>query len=365
MDPRTHEHAETLVDWSARVEAGDDVVLKVGEEAHDLAVAVAAALGERGANLLATYDSAEVTRAYLRAHDGDFDEDPAYELSLYEQADSVLSLGGSRNVSGTADVPGDRRQAHARARQEIREATLDTDWVKTVHPTRALAQRADMAYPAYQDFVYGAVLRDWEFLAAEMGQLKDLLDDASEIRLRKDGDGTDITMNIDGRSAINSAASVAFDSHNLPSGEVFTAPAASEGVVHFDVPMTIEGRTLRDVRLEFADGEVVDWSAGAGEDAITDVIETDDGARRLGELGIGMNRGIDRPTDSILFDEKMAGTVHLALGRAYEDCLPAGESGNESAVHVDLITDMRADGTELAIDGEPVQRDGTFRWEDD
>jgi aminopeptidase len=365
MDPRVHEHAETLVDWSARVEAGDDVVLTVGEGAHDLAVAVAAALGEREANLLATYDSAEVTRAYLRAHDGAFDEDPAYELSLYEQADSVLSLGGSRNVSTSADVPGDRRQAHARARQAIREATLDTDWVKTVHPTRALAQRAGMAFPAYQDFVYGAVLRDWESLADEMGQLKDLLDDASEVRIRKDADGTDLTMAVEGRTAINSAASVAYDSHNLPSGEVFTAPAATEGVVHFDVPMTIEGRTVRDVRLEFADGEVVDWAAGSGEAAIADVVETDDGARRLGELGIGMNRGIDRPTDSILFDEKMAGTVHLALGRAYEDCLPAGESGNDSAVHVDLITDMRAAGTELSIDGEPVQRDGTFRWEDE
>jgi len=364
MDPRVTEHAETLVDWSARIERGDDVVLQVGEGAHDLAVAVAAVLGERGANLLATYDSAEIRRAYLRAHDGDFDSDPAFELALYERADSVLALGGSRNVAGTADVPGERRQAFSRAREAIREARLDTDWVKTVHPTRALAQRADMASAAYRDFVYGAVLRDWETLAAEMGRLKDVLDAGSEVRLLKEGDGTDLTMGIEGRTAINSAASVAYDSHNLPSGEVFTAPTGTEGTVHFDVPMTIRGRTVRDVTLEFDDGEVVDWAAAAGEAAIAEVLDTDDGARRLGELGVGMNRGIDRPTDSILFDEKMAGTVHLALGRAYADCLPEGEGGNRSAVHVDLITDMRAADTALLVDGEPIQRDGLFRWED-
>jgi len=364
MDPRVREHAETLVDWSARIDSGDDVVLSVGEGAHDLAVAVAEALGEREANLLATYDSGEVSRAYLSSYEGTFEDDPAFELALYERADSVLSLGGSRNVSATADVAGDRRQAYSRSRQRIREARLATDWVKTVHPTRALAQRAGMAYEAYRDFVYGAVLRDWEALAAEMSQLQEILDAGSEVRLRTDADGTDLTMSIAGRTAINSAASVAYDSHNLPSGEVFTAPEATEGVVHFDVPMTVQGRTVRDVRLEFEDGAIVDWAAGAGEDAITEVIETDDGARRLGELGIGMNRGIDRPTDSILFDEKMAGTVHLALGRAYSDCVPDGESGNESAVHVDLLTDMRESGTELLVDGEVVQRDGVFRWED-
>ncbi|MFT4923714.1 MAG: aminopeptidase, partial [Haloarculaceae archaeon] len=142
------------------------------------------------------------------------------------------------------------------------------------------------------------------------------------------------------------------------------APHATTGEVHFDVPMTVRGRRVRDVHLTFEDGEVVDWAAGEGEDVIESVVETDAGSRRLGELGVGMNRGITRPTDQILFDEKMAGTVHLALGRAYEACLSEGESGTDSAVHVDLITDMRADGTSLVVDGETVQRDGIFRWED-
>ncbi|WP_459191649.1 aminopeptidase [Halosimplex sp. J119] len=361
MDERVREHAEILVDWSAQIEDGDNVVVSVDEGAHELAVAVAEALGERGANLTTVYSSEEVQRAYLRAHDDEFDEDPIHELSLYENADSVLSLGGGRNTAATADVPGERTQRHGRARQEIREARLATDWVSTVHPTRALAQQAGMAYEEYADFVYDATLRDWERLAEEMGQLKEILDDGEEVRIVNEG--TDLTLSIGGRTAVNSAASVAYDSHNLPSGEVFTAPSDATGVVTFDVPMTIRGHDVRDVKLTFDDGVVTDWEAAQGEAVVKEIIETDEGSKRLGELGVGMNRGIDRPTGRILFDEKMAGTVHLALGRAYDANLPDGESGNDSAVHVDLITDMTGD-SRLEVDGDVVQRDGTFRWED-
>ncbi|MFB6142380.1 MAG: aminopeptidase [Halorientalis sp.] len=362
MDERVHDHAETLVDWSARIEAGDDVVVRVAEGAHDLAVAVAAALGDRGANPLTVYASDEVQRAYLRGHEGEFETDPGHELALYERADSVLSLGGGRNTTALADVPADRRQAAARSRQGVREARLATDWVSTVHPTRSLAQQAGMAFEEYRDFVYDAVLRDWEGLAAEMGRLKDVLDGGSEVRI-VDAD-TDLTLSIENRVAVNSTASVADDSHNLPSGEVFTAPAAAEGTVTFDVPMTIQDQRVRDVTLEFADGEVVDFAAAQGERAIAEVLDTDAGARRLGELGVGMNPGIDRPTDTILFDEKMRGTVHLALGRAYAANFPPGheDERTESAVHQDLVRRMD-EGSRLEVDGEPVQRDGTFRWE--
>ncbi|MDQ2073397.1 aminopeptidase [Haloarcula sp. NS06] len=361
MDDRIREHARILVDWSARIDAGDDVVLAVEDGAHDLAVAVAEQLGDRGANLLSTYQSDELTRAYLQAHDGSFTENPEYELALYERADSVLFLKGSRNTTETADVDSDRRQAYSTARQEIREARLDTDWVSTQHPTRAMAQQAGMAYDTYQDFVYDATLRDWEALADEQARLKDILDDGKEVRIV--ANGTDITLFIDGRIAVNSAASVAYDSHNLPSGEVFTAPYDTAGVVTFDVPMTIQGRRIKNVEMTFKDGVVVDWSAEQGEAVIDEIIGTDSGSRQLGELGIGMNRGVDRITDNILFDEKMGGTVHLALGRAYDACLPKGESGNDSAVHEDLITTM-GEGSRLEVDGEVVQKDGVFRWED-
>ena len=360
MDERVHEHADVLVNWSARVAGGDDVVVVVDEGAHDLAVAVGEKLGERNANMLTLYRSDEIMRAHLRAHDGDFDENPAPELAVYENADVVLVLSGSRNTMGKADVPGETKQAYDKSRMDIRETRLGTDWVSTVHPTRAHAQQAGMAYEEYQDFVYSAVLRDWESLADEMAKMKTLLDDGSEVRIVKEN--TDISMSIEGRTAVNSCASVAYDSHNLPSGEVFTAPHATEGEVFFDVPMTHQGQRIHNVHLTFEDGEVVEFSADTGEDVLADILDTDDGARKLGELGIGMNRGIDRFTDSILFDEKMGDTVHLAVGRAYDACLPEGEAGNDSATHVDMITDMSED-SRMEIDGEVVQRNGTFRWE--
>jgi len=307
------------------------------------------------------YDSDEVDRAYLNAHDGEFERDPPHELALYENADSVLSLRGGRNTTETAAVDGRTLQAAAKAREGVREARMDTDWVSTVHPNRSLAQQAGMAYEEYREFAYDAILRDWAALADEMDRMKRLLDEGSEVRLV--ATDTDLTMSIEGRIAVNSAASVAYDSHNLPSGEVFTAPAGAEGEVLFDVPMTIRGRRVRDARLTFEGGEVVDYAAATNAAVLGDVLDTDEGARRLGELGIGMNRGIDRYTDHILFDEKMGDTVHLALGRAYDANLPDGETGNESAIHVDLIADV-ADGARLEIDGTVVQRNGRFRWEE-
>ena len=366
MDDRVREHAEVLVEWSARIEDGDDVVVSVAEDAHELGVAVAEKLGEVGANVLTTYGSAELSRAYLRAHDGEF-EAGDHELTLYENADSVLRLGGGRNATAMADVTSDTRQAYSRARTDLREARMATDWVSTVHPTRSLAQQAGMSYEEYREFVYDAVLRDWEALAGKMAQMKEILDDGSEVRLvteRGDRPDTNLTMSIEDRTAVNSAASVAYDSHNLPSGEVFTAPYDAEGEVFFDVPMTINSRRVRNVRLAFEDDEVVDYAAEQGEDEIESILETDEGARRLGEFGVGMNRGIDRVTDNILFDEKMGDTVHLALGRAYNSNLPEGETGNQSAVHVDLITDV-SEASRVEVDGEVVQRDGRFRFEEE
>jgi len=369
MDPRVRDHAETLVDWSARIQPGDNVVVEVGEGAHDLAVALGTVLGEVGANLHVTYASGDVQTAYLGAHGGEFTESPAHQRAVYERADSVLTLVAPRNTSEGAAVPGDRRARFRRAREDVREAYLATDWVQTVHPTPALAQAAGMSTAAYADFAYDAMLRDWERLAAEMGQLKGVLDEGETVSIQKPpgpaGVATDLSLSIADRVAVNSAASVAYDSHNLPSGEVFTAPVvdSASGTVAFDLPNDLDGTTVRDAWLTLEGGEVVDWGADTGAAALTGVLETDAGARRLGELGIGMNRGIDRPTGRTLFDEKMAGTVHLALGRAYEDCLPAGSAGNDSAVHQDLITDMRGSGTRLLVDGEVIQRDGVFRWE--
>lgn len=361
MDPRIRDHAEILVDWSARVDPGDRVVLQIDEGSVPLGIAVAEVLAEREASLLTTFSADDIHRAYLKHFPGaDFPEDPEHALAMYEQTDVLLRLRGGTNTSALADVPPSVRQANSRANRGVREARYDTDWVSTIHPTPSLAQQASMATEEYRDFAYQAILHDWESLAAEMANLKERLDDGNEVRIVTPE--TDVAMQIAGRTAVNSAASVAYDSHNLPSGEVFTAPYGTEGEVTFDIPMTINGSPVRDVTMIFEDGQVTDFEAEAGAEVIEGVLETDEGARRLGELGIGMNRAIDRYTNNILFDEKMGGTFHLALGRAYGACVPEGESANDSAVHVDLLANFGEDST-MYVDGEVVQQAGTFVWE--
>ena len=152
---------------------------------------------------------------------------------------------------------------------------------------------------------------------------------------------------------------------NLPGGEVFTAPVVDsvEGEVLFDMPLYHQGREITDAHLVFEDGEVVEHAAADNEGLLTEVLNTDPGASRLGELGIGMNRDIDTFTYNMLFDEKMGDTVHMAIGRAYQECVGEGREANESAVHVDMIVDM-AEESFIEVDGEVVQRNGTFRFED-
>ena len=171
--------------------------------------------------------------------------------------------------------------------------------------------------------------------------------------LRIEADGTDLTLRVEGRTWVNSDGR-----RNMPSGEVFTGPleTSANGTIRFTVPSSPRGVAVEDVELTFRDGEVVGARAARGQDYLDRTLATDPGARRLGEIGIGTNRGIDRPIGAILFDEKIGGTVHLALGRSY----PETGGLNESAVHWDLICDLRQGGR-LSADGEVVQEGGAFR----
>jgi len=216
-----------------------------------------------------------------------------------------------------------------------------------------------MSTDGYENFVWDAVNKDWEAQRAHQEHMVEIMDPAEEIRI-KSGDTTDVTMSIAGNPTLNDHGE-----HNLPGGEVFTAPQPDsvEGEVLFDMPLYHQGREITDVFLEFEGGEVVSHSAAKNEEVLTEVLNTDDGARRLGELGIGMNRDIDQFTYNMLFDEKMGDTVHMAVGRAYDDTVGEGNEANDSAVHVDMIVDMSEDSV-IEVDGEVVQRNGTFRFED-
>ncbi len=359
MDPRIREHAEIIVDHSTDVQAGDNVVISTPNVAEDLAVALHEAVGDRGATPVHLASESRAQRAYLRATDADAFETPTHTKALYEESDVLIRVRGETNATEQSDVPPAKQAELSRANRPVQEVALSKRWCLTQFPAPGNAQLAGMSSDAYENFVWDAVNKDWDAQRELQAQMVDILDPASEVRI-KSGDVTDVTMSIAGMKTLNDYAE-----KNLPGGEVFTAPVPDsvEGEVLFDMPLYHQGREITGAHLVFENGDVVDHTAEQNEGLLTEVLNTDPGASRLGELGIGMNRDIDRFTYNMLFDEKMGDTVHMAVGRAYEECVGEGRTANESAVHVDMIVDMSEDSL-IEVDGETVQQNGVFRFEE-
>jgi aminopeptidase len=278
-------------------------------------------------------------------------------LAEVEATDASLRIQAPHNTRALADVAPERTARAARAQAELREAMLARRWCLTLWPTSALAQQAGMGDAAFAAFVARALFLDrpdpvaaWRELHDTQERLIERLAPARELRI--EAEGTDLRLQVEGRTWVNSDGK-----RNMPSGEVFTGPleATAEGRIRYTVPSSPGGVDVAGIELEFRDGEVVAARAERGDDVLQSALETDPGARRLGEIGIGTNLGIDRPIGNILFDEKLGGTVHLAIGRSY----PETGGTNESAVHWDMICDLRRGGR-LTADGEPVLEDGRF-----
>ncbi|MFC7075061.1 aminopeptidase [Haloarcula halophila] len=359
MDPRIREHADVIVDHSIDLSAGDDIVIDAHPVSEDLVVALHEAAADRGANPLVVQErlGERFRRAYLRNRE-EF-ETPSHVQALYEEMDAYIAIRGSANVTETSDVDPEVTSAYQQAQQPLLNERLSKTWCLTQFPAAANAQLAQMSTEGYENFVWDAVLKDWDAVREHQSQMVEILDPAQEVRIVS-GETTDVTMSVAGNETLND-----YGEKNLPGGEVFTAPVRDsvEGEVLFDKPLYHQGREVTGVRLRFEDGEVVSHSAEKNEDLLTEVLDTDEGARYLGELGIGMNRDIDRFTYNMLFDEKMGDTVHMAIGRAYEENVGEANEQNESAVHVDMIVDMSEDSY-IEVDGEVVQRNGTFVFED-
>lgn len=358
--PRVREHAELLVDW-LDVEAGDMATIWASEPAKELVDALHAEFGDRQAEpvtVTASLDrpigpSGDHIATFLANHDGEF-ETPRHLQALIEETDVFIGIGASTNTSALSHVSGETQQRRAKAISPILNDLMGMERaILTPHPNEAWAQRAGMSLREYEDFVYGTMLRDWEEQDKKQEQMRERLEAASEARIV--GPETDLTMSLDGMHAVSDIGD-----RNFPPGEVFTAPVVDsvEGEIRFDVPSMIQGKEVEDIRLTLEEGLITDLSARRNELALASVIETDEGSQRIGEFGIGMNDDIDRVTKHVSFDEKIGGTIHLALGRAYGRTVGEGREQNHSAIHVDLIKDM-SEGR-LELDGEVVQEDGRF-----
>ncbi len=327
--------------------------------AQPLAVALHRAILERDAWPYVRLEPPSLAADFYR-HGGERhrSQPPPTDLALTCATDAFVRIDAPSNTTELADIDPALVAQVAAARKPLQEASLALRWTGTLMPTPALAQQARMASGEYATFVTRALFLDrpdpvaaWRELSGRQAQLARRLAGAEEIRI--EAQGTDLRLAVGGRTWINSDGR-----RNMPSGEVFTGPheRSATGTIRFTVPTGPRGVTVTGVALTFRHGEVVEATAERGDEYLQAALATDAGARYLGELGIGTNAGIDRPTGHILLDEKMAGTVHLALGRSY----PETGGTNVSALHWDLICDLR-DGGRLSADGETVVENGALR----
>jgi aminopeptidase len=358
VTPDPARFADLLTDYCLEVRDGQQVLVRSTTLAAPLLSELQRAILARGGWPLLRVELPGETEAFFAHARGEhLDGFPAVALAEAEGVDASLRIIAPKNTRALAGVDPARIARAARARQPVREAALSRRWSLTLWPTAASAQEAGMSLADFGAFVNRALFLDrddparaWQDLRATQERLIERLGDARELHI--EAEGTDLRLRVEGRTWVNSDGK-----RNMPSGEVFTGPRedSATGHVRFTVRSAPAGVEVDGVELELRDGEVVGARAAVGDDYLQRALETDDGARRLGEVGVGTNFGIDRPTGTILFDEKIGGTVHLALGRSY----PETGGKNASALHWDLICDLRAGGR-LTADGEVVQQDGRF-----
>ncbi len=357
-DERISRYAELLVDTCLGVQPGWQVVVYGTPEGRPLVEEIVRTIGRRDAYALlrVTFGGnaggprqwvAEAPLERLR-------EAPSLELNTLLNADALIVVDAPENTRDGTAITVDRLRALQEALLPLTERVTrdEVPWVGCQFPTPALAQDAGMSTDEFAEFLYAACLLDWDAERERMRTYADVFDAAAEVRIV--GDETDLTLGIEGRSMLVDAGGA-----NIPGGEFFCSPVedSATGTISFtEFPAVYQGRELKGIRLRFEAGRVVDASAETNEDFLVETLDTDDGARRLGELGIGCNPGITRYMRNTLFDEKIDGTAHVALGKGF----PHLGGSNESGVHWDIVKDLRTPGSRIELDGEVVQRDGTW-----
>jgi aminopeptidase len=342
--------AEILVNHSVKAGKGEIVRVSCGELGKPLALAVYREVLRAGAHPLLNVGFEDAQRIF-------FEEASAEQVAhlpptkLYEakRIDADVVIVAPANTRHLSHVPPKRVADRRKALKPVSDIILRrVRWVLTNYPTEALAQETDRPLPEYEKLYYRAVDQDWAAMARMLKRAKRILEKTERVRIM--GKETDLSFSIKGRIAIPCAGE-----YNMPDGEIFTAPVenSTEGTIYYEFPAIAGGREVAGIRLTFRRGKVVASSAEKNEAFLKEMLAADPGAGILGEFGIGINPGVTAFTRDILLDEKMGGTVHLAVGRSYR------ESGgrNDSAVHWDMIKDLRAEG-DLYLDGRPVLRTG-------
>ncbi|MEP0844564.1 MAG: aminopeptidase [Phycisphaerae bacterium] len=356
-DPRIDKLADLLVNYSCAVKPGDHLLIEAIDVPHEFTKALVRVAAAAGGRPLVLLKSNEINRALMLAGSQEgWDLIADVERCQMERVQCYIGARGNPNVSELSDVPADRQKLYEstvwkRVHQEIR--VRKTRWVVLRWPSPSMAQMAEMSTEAFEDFYFNVCTLDYAKMSRAMQPLKSLMERTDQVRLKGPAD-TDLTFSIKGIPA------VACDGRlNIPDGEVFTAPVRESvnGVIRFNAPTIYRGMTHNDIRLVFRNGRIVEATSTATE-KLNEVLDADEGARYVGEFAIGFNPYCTRAMKDILFDEKIAGSIHFTPGACYDEA----SNGNKSDIHWDMVMLQTPEvgGGEIWFDGKLVRKDGRF-----
>jgi aminopeptidase len=356
-DARIESLANVLVNYSCRVQPGERVMVEYkGPDTTALAAACCKKITEAGGVPIWQYSGSDVSRAFLKnASEEQFQSFGQVHQSLMEQMDCYIGIRGDSNPFDLSDLSDQQKKyngIHVWEPVHIK-TRLKKRWVVLRYPTASMSLQAEMPTEAFEDFYFQVCTLDYSRLNEAMQPLKALMERTDKVHIV--GPGTDLTFSIKDIAAVPCAGSC-----NIPDGEIFTAPVRNSvnGVLQYNTPTVYSGQRFQNIRFEFVDGKIVSATADANEEALNQILDTDEGARYIGEFALGINPYIHTPMMDILFDEKINGSFHFTPGNAYAET----DNGNKSAVHWDLVCIQREEwgGGEIYFDDVLIRKDGVF-----
>jgi aminopeptidase len=358
FDPRYDQLAEVLTGFSTRLQSGEKVLIDTFDAPPEIIVSLIRKVREKGGIPLANLQSNIVNRELLRgAEESQYQLLAEYEMVRMKGVSVYIAVRGSHNVTEHSDVPPERMKLAMKLLKPVLDQRVNkTKWVVLRWPTPSMAQMAGMSTEAFEDFFFRVCTLNYSKMEAAMKPLAALLNNTDRVRIT--GQGTDLNFSIRGIPTVSCSGK-----HNIPDGEVFTCPVRDsvQGQIQFNAPTIYQGSAFDSIKLGFKNGRIID-ATGSNPTRINEILDTDEGARFIGEFAIGFNPHILEPMRDILFDEKIAGSFHFTPGQAYEEA----DNGNRSQVHWDLVCIQRPEygGGEIYFDDRLVRKDGKFVLEE-
>ena len=361
-DPRYDRLARTLIEHSTRLQKGEHLLVETWDIPEEMIIALIERGRAAGGHVHVAPHHSRIQRAQLMDID-DTQITAMADIDVFrmKKMDAYIGLRGSDNASELSDVPEDRMKARGQLYMKpvhFDERVKKTRWCVLRWPNAGMAQLAQMSTSAFEDFYFDVCTADYERMQTAAEKLTARMDRTDKVRLVGPGD-TDLSFSIKDIPSIPCCGS-----HNIPDGECFTAPVRDsvEGIMHYNTPTLYNGISFENIRLVFSKGRIVESHSDRNADKRETILNTDEGARYVGEFAIGFNPYVLHPMKDTLFDEKIAGSIHFTPGQAYEEA----DNGNRSEIHWDNVLIQRADygGGEIHFDGELIRKDGIFVVED-